>query len=135
MLTSALTNQELIRQFEAASLPGECFRHAEHVRVAFLYLQKYPVLKALERFSSGLKGFAAALGNPQLYNETITWAYICLIRERMAHTPHTQTWEEFARNNADLLIWKGGVLERYYKPETLISALAKQVFVLPDGML
>jgi hypothetical protein len=41
-------------------------------------------------------------------------------------------WEEFARQNPDLLIWKDGILTRYYHEATLKSDLARTVFLLPD---
>jgi hypothetical protein len=127
-----MTDQELMEQFEGGTLPGECFHHREHVRVAFLYLTKYPVLEALQAFSKALRTFAEARGKSQLYHETITWAHIFLIRERMARAGKSQSWDEFARNNADLLVWKDGILTRYYRAETLTSELARAVFVLPD---
>lgn len=43
-----------------------------------------------------------------------------------------ESWEEFARQNPDLLIWKDGILSRYYQETTLKSELARNVFVLPD---
>ena len=127
-----MTDQELIGQFENGTLPNECFHHREHVRVAFLYLTKYPVLDALQAFSQALRRFAEARGKSQLYHETITWAHIFLIRERMARAGKSQNWEEFAGNNPDLLVWKEGILTHYYRPETLTSDLARTVFILPD---
>jgi hypothetical protein len=44
-------------------------------------------------------------------------------------------WEEFAHRNPDLLIWKEGILTRYYREATLKSDLARNVFVLPDKCL
>ena len=41
-------------------------------------------------------------------------------------------WEEFTRRNPDLLIWKEGILTRYYRESTLNSDRARNVFVLPD---
>jgi len=127
-----MTDQELIDQFENCTLPGECFHHREHVRAAFLYLTRYSILDALQIFSKTLRRFAEAHGKPQLYHETITWAYVFLIRERMAKAGKNQSWDEFARSNPDLLVWKDGILTRYYRPETLTSNLARAVFVLPD---
>jgi hypothetical protein len=126
-----MTNKELIFCFESDAVPEASFRHAEHVRLAFAYLSEYPVLQALEHFATGLKRFAAARGKTQLYNETITCAYFFLIRERMAHCEST-TWEDFARRNPDLLVWKDGILSRYYREGTLRSDLARIVFLLPD---
>ena len=100
--------------------------------MAFLYLRRYPTLEALQRFSTSLVGFAAAIGKPQLYHETITWAFMLLIRERLARTGSEQTWAEFEARNADLLDWKHNVLMKHYRSETLSSDLARKTFVFPD---
>jgi hypothetical protein len=121
----------LIEEFEQGRAPAG-FHHADHVRVAFAYVAQYPFLEAVARFCAALKRFANAHGKPQLYHETITWAYLLLIRERQARAGCVQTWEEFAERNADLLVWKGGVLANLYRQETLDSDLARHTFVLPD---
>ena len=126
-----MTDTELIDAFETDSVPENSFHHADHVRLAFAYLSKYPVLQALDRFACALKRFAAARGKAQLYNETITHAYFFLIRERMARYARAG-WDEFAERNPDLLIWEGGILDRYYQDATLKSELARNVFVFPD---
>lgn len=125
------TSEELIRHFETGTLSGDSFHHADHVRLAFAYLSLYPVLEALEKFSTALKRFAAAKGKSQLYHETITHAYFFLIRERMARAAPAD-WDDFAQKNPDLLVWKDGILSRYYEPSTLQSDLARRVFLFPD---
>ena len=127
-----MTGDQLIQQFEDGTTPPGTFHHADHVRLAFEYLCRYSVLEALGRFSEALKRFANAQGKAQLYHETITWAYLLLIRERIARASRAQTWEEFAAHNSDLFIWKGGVLATLYRQETLDSDLARHTFVLPD---
>ena len=79
-----------------------------------------------------MRRFAAAQGKPDRYHETITWAYLLLIRERRARSGRCETWEEFAVRNSDLLLWKGGVLATLYHPETIESDLARHTFILPD---
>ena len=116
------------------AIPEHSFYHADHVRLAFAYLAIYPPLHALENFSAALKRFATARGKSQLYHETITHAYFFLIRERMARCS-TANWDEFADQNPDLLIWKNGILTRYYHESTLQSDLARTVFVFPDKVL
>jgi hypothetical protein len=127
-----MTGEELIKQFEDGTTPADNFHHADHVRLAFEYLCRHTVLEALEKFAVALKCFAAAQGKAQRYHETITWAYLFLIRERIARAGRAQTWEEFAERNADLLLWRGGVLATLYRPETIESDLARHTFVLPD---
>jgi len=130
-----ISGENLIAQFEAGAMPAATFHHADHVRLAFEYLCRYSALEALDRFSNGLKRFAAAQRKAQLYHETITWAYLLLIRERMARTARSQTWPDFAQQNPDLLQWKGGILTTLYRQETLDSDLARHTFVLPDQIL
>ena len=127
-----MTDDEFVARFEDGSLANESFHHADHVRMAFLYLSRYPALEALQRFSNALVRFATAKGKPQLYHETITWAFLLLIRERIVRAGIQQTWTQFAAGNADLLNWKDNVLKKYYREETLASDLARSSFVFPD---
>ncbi len=128
-----MTDEEMMKRFAAGTLPATDFHHREHVRLAWLHLKRLPVADALAALSAGLRRMAQAHGRPEKYHETVTWAYALLIRERMARTQETQSWEEFAASNADALEWGGaGLLRAYYREETLRSDLARQIFVFPD---
>jgi hypothetical protein len=118
--------------FEAGRL--EAFHHRDHVRLAWVYLRDAPGPAGLERFVTGLQRFAAAAGKPGLYHETITWAFLLIVRERMARTP-AASFADFSAANPDLLAWNPSILDRYYRPETLASDLARRVFVMPDRWL
>ncbi|MCI0489626.1 MAG: hypothetical protein L0229_23810 [Blastocatellia bacterium] len=126
-----MRDEEFLERFEDCTFPKENFHHQDHVRLAWLYLRSHSLPTALVRFSESLKRFASAHGKEGLYHETITWAYVFLIHERMMRG-ESGTWEEFARNNPDLLDWKASVLGAYYREETLRSELAKRIFVFPD---
>jgi hypothetical protein len=134
MSAEALGDREFLEAFENGTLSETSFHHREHVRLAWIYLRNLPPAQALTRFSEGLRRFAASLGKSGLYHETITWAYLLLIRERMARRRTGQSWAEFAANNPDVLTWKPSILDAYYREETLRSDLARQVFVLPDRL-
>jgi len=129
-----MTNRELVSEFEQGRVAGD-FRHADHVRVAYAYVAELPLLDAVAKFSAALRRFASARGKPNLYHETITWAYLFLIAERMARAERQESWEEFAARNADLLLWKDGVLDRYYADATLESDLARRQFIMPEAGL
>ena len=128
-------DEEFIRAFEEAALAPENFRHREHIRLAWLYLQNYTVPEALTRYARCIKNFARANGKENLYHETITWAFIFLIKERMESSSSKENmgWENFAVENADLLNWQDSILNRYYRPEVLFSRLARRTFVLPES--
>lgn len=126
-----MSGDELLARLEACTLPADNFHHADHVRAAWEYLRRNPPLPAMEKFCRALRAYAASLGKPGRYHETITWAYLLLIRERMARNPGAE-WEEFAAAHPDLLAPCNALLRRYYRDETLTSELAREVFVMPD---
>jgi hypothetical protein len=127
-----VTDRDFLAAFENGTLPEDRFHHPDHVRAAWLLLREEPPAAALARFSAALKRFAEAKGKTRLYHETITWAYVLLINERVQRSGGRLGWEDFARENPDLLTWRPSVLDRYYTAETLGSELAREVFVLPD---
>ena len=127
-----MSDEEFIAGFETSTLPNHSFHHRDHVKVVWLYLQRYPVLETLVRFSEGLKRFAAAHGKANLYHETITWSYVFLIHERIERNRPGQDWQEFAERNADLFDWRNSILKTYYRDDTLRSELARKIFLFPD---
>ena len=128
-MDSSIADAEFIRSFEDCSLEGERFHHTDHIRLAWLYLNRFSMIDALQRFSSGLRRFAESKGAPTLYHETITWGYLFLIGERMEKS---EDWSTFAARNDDLFSWRPSLLDEYYHSETLYSDRARSSFVMPD---
>jgi hypothetical protein len=126
-----MEQQELFDRFVDTSLPADQFHHQQHVQVAWLFVRKHGMPGALGEFSTAIKRFADAKGATGLYHETITWAFLLLIAERQARS-QAPTWEAFEAANADLLVWKPSILDRYYSKELLASELARQTFLMPD---
>jgi hypothetical protein len=123
----------LVDSFESCTLPLAGLRHREHVQLAWLYLRDASSFEqAGVRFCTGLRRFAHAHGKAGLYHETITWAYLALVNERM-HRAGASDFSSFALANPDLLDHKSGALAARYDQETLRSELARRVFLLPGG--
>jgi hypothetical protein len=127
-----MTDEALVTCFEAAEDPPGGFHHREHVRVAWWYLRQHSWPEALGRFSAGLQRYADARGATGLYHETITTAYVLLIDERLEGEGRGLSWEQFAARHPDLLTHRPSILERFYRPETLMSERARCTFVMPD---
>ena len=128
MTTAVLDDRTFVEAFDACTLPSELFDHREHVRLAWIYLREQPLLEALPRFITSLKRYAGSLGASGKYHETITYAFMFLIHERMQRGP-AETFEDFASANAEVF---GPILQRYYHAETLGTDLARATFVMPD---
>lgn len=126
-----MTEQEFFEQFENGTLDAKLFTHTAHVKMAWIYLQKSELPEAMRQFTNALKNFAKVNNATGLYNETITFAFLILINERMQYS-NDLNWDEFVENNEDLFDWKNSILKKYYHSETLKSLNAKKYFVFPD---
>lgn len=90
-----------------------------------------PLIEAIARYREGLRRFATAHGAASKYHETITWAYVVLVNERLHDTGRDASWREFATANPDLLRFRGGAFFDHYGPDVLESTKARKMFVLP----
>jgi hypothetical protein len=121
----------LLGAFLRGEIEARDFHHAQHVRAAFELLRQHTFCDALSAYSTALKGIATRAGNPGAYHETITVAFLSLIAERSAGGQYAD-FESFSNAHPELL--DKCILERWYAPERLGSAVARQTFVLPEAM-
>lgn len=110
-------------------LPASEFRHAAHLRAAYLYLQQADFVGALKRIRRALRNYATHLGKPDRYHETITVAYVALIQQHICERGNGGGWVTFARDNSEL--FDPGLLRQYYPEAQLNSDIARRVFLLP----
>jgi hypothetical protein len=69
---------ELTRALERGEAPNTGFRHASHLRVAWVYLSEAATVDdALARMGATLRRFAASVGHAEKYSDAITafWIY------------------------------------------------------------
>jgi hypothetical protein len=134
-----MNGEDLVAALEDCTLPADRFHHADHLHAAWTYLRRLPPAEAIWKCSQTLRQYAASLGKADRYHETITWAYLLLLNERIHRGDQERgdqmaTWEEFSKANQDLFDWKYPLLRQYYREETLGSDLARSVFVMPDKL-
>lgn len=120
----------LLDDFETMQLSAPDFHHADHVRVAFAMLQKYEYADACSRYANTIKAMADAVGVPEKYSATITFAFMSVIAERKAQSI-CETADDFLAVNPDLL--RRDVLSKWYSKDRMTSALARAQFLLPDA--
>jgi hypothetical protein len=73
-----MTDIEMTRALECGVVPDAGFRHADHLRVAWVYLQECGAADlALARLAATLRRFAASVGTPEKYSDAVTafWIY------------------------------------------------------------
>jgi hypothetical protein len=132
MKNSQLSDDEFLAAFESGTLAD--FHHADHIRVAWIYLRRLPVPRASERMAESLRQFAARKGVHQKYHETITRAWMLLVAQALqqdcqaGHAP--KGFDAFAAAHPELLDTQA--LNSFYSPELLATPTARAGFVLPD---
>jgi hypothetical protein len=124
-----MMDEEFLSALERCELPAEAFTHAAHVRAGYLYLCSGGFDAALGRMRCAIQRYAAHLGKPDKYHETITVAYLALIHERLNEGGDAGGWASFKERNPDLL--ERNLLLRHYRRTELDSDLARRTFILP----
>ena len=118
--------RDFVAALDACTLP--VLDHVGHVRAAWSCSMQWPLPRVLEELPAKLKRYAASKGQPGIYHETVTYAFACLIHERVVRAGD-HTWPEFLRENRDLL--DSRLLTRYYDESVLDSEAARHHFVFP----
>jgi N-formylglutamate deformylase len=119
----------LVVAFEEARVDGATFRHREHLRVAWCYLQVMPLEEALARYVRYLGALVVALGVPDKLHRTMTWAWLALLDDARDRAPHLG-FDELLAANPQLLA--RDALLAYYPRQQLESEVARRRFVLPE---
>jgi hypothetical protein len=126
-----MIDEEFLSALESCSLSERDFGHAAHVRAAYLYLRSGDFEAALVKIRRAIRTYAASLGKADRYHETITVAYLSLIRQKLYERGDGGGWEGFAQENPELL--ERDLLLRFYPQTQLESELARRIFLLPHS--
>jgi N-formylglutamate deformylase len=126
-----MDDQTFLRQFERCELDAAHFAHAGHLRLAWLYLQRYPFAEAVERTCSGIARYAAHLGAAGKFHRTVTQALLHLMRAGGA-CDRALGWPDFLAANPGLRDDARGCVARHYSVGLLASDAARTQFLQPD---
>ncbi len=125
LATAHLGDDEFLEEFHTCRLKTSEFRHADHLRLAWLHLAREPFDTAFERVRGGIQAFAKHHNLSGLYHETITTAWVHLLA-----THSESAFDEFLAVNEPRL--SSDLLHRFWTPEILASREARSHWVPPD---
>jgi N-formylglutamate deformylase len=125
-----MLDQAFLEALESCRLPPSAFGHEGHVRAAYLWLRSGTLGEAIDRVGSAIRRYAAAQGRAGRYHETITLAYVLLIRRHLHERGDGGGWDGFRAANPEL--FERDLLLRWYGRDELAAPLARRVFVLPE---
>jgi hypothetical protein len=126
----AVSERPTLARFLAGELDASAFPHSEHVRMSFELLRVQDFAQSVLSYSRALQRMTARTGKPEIFNQTITVAFLALVAERMQAAVYSD-FAAFEAANPDLL--DRSVLDRWYPRARLASEAARRVFLLPEA--
>lgn len=128
-----LTDVEFRERMEACLIPGDAFRHRDHIRLAWIYLRETDRATATGRIRATIQRYAAHHGAARKYHETLTVAWLRLVDAAMRglRCPDGEDhFDAFISRHPWLL--DKNALQRFYSAELLSSERARHEWVEPD---
>ena len=124
-----MDDTEFLRTFIAGWPAGERFGHREHLRIAWLVIDRHGAEPAAEIVGQRLKGMAIAAGVAPLYNETMTRFWIRLLAHVREATGVGSIDEAIAR--VPMLLDKN-LAQRHWSRTVMFGPTARAAWVEPD---
>jgi hypothetical protein len=127
----ALNDDDFIASFEKCTLAAGAFRHADHIRLAWLYVTRHGAAQAEARLLSGIKKMAdhARATEKFRYTTTVAWARL-VAGTLQPGGAQEQVFEKWIAQHPQLLDSK--LLQNYYSMEKLGCPDARCAWVEPD---
>lgn len=124
-----MNDTEFLRAFLAGWPAGEHFGHRDHLRIAWLVIERHGPEVAAEVVGPKLKAMAVAGGVAPLYNETMTRFWIRLIAHVREATGATTI--DAAIEKVPMLLDKN-LAQRHWSRTSMFGPEARKVWVEPD---
>lgn len=126
-----LTDDELEQQFESFKLKPGMFSHEAHIRLAYIHIKKYGVLKAEQNMCEQIKGYAESLDVTDKFNKTVTIASVKTMAHFMSKSM-SDSFEGLIKEFPQLSSDFKGILAKHYGFNVFADKRAKKEFVEPD---
>jgi len=126
-----LNDEEFERQFANCTLNELIFSHEAHLRLGWIYLQKYGLDMAISNICDQLQNYVKAVGQEDKYNKTLTIAAVKAVYHFMQKSQATN-FKDFIRECSRLKYNFRELMGTHYKLDIYNSAKAKKEFIEPD---
>lgn len=125
-----LGESEFVAAVEECRYANAEFRHADHVRLAWIYVRRYGAREAEERIVKTIMRFAISQGHEEKYHGTLTRAWLRLVATAQHLTPNVTAFDELLAKHGWLL--DRSALSAFYSGTRLSSESARREWVEPD---
>jgi hypothetical protein len=128
--TAFMSDDAFLQGFEARQLDPGKFHHADHIRLAWLYVQRHGASGAEARLLDGIRTFAQQAGAPAKFIYTTTMAWTRLVAAAQQNGPTANNFSTWIQLHPELLDLN--LLAKYYSPARLQTEEARSGWVEPD---
>ena len=125
-----VSDREFVEAFESCSIAGSEFHHADHLRLAWLYVREFGETGAEARLLSGIRKMAEQGGSPEKFHYTMTVAWLRLVVAAGGAVSTMLSFGEWAGAHPDLA--EKDALLQYYSKERLECREACIGWMEPD---
>jgi hypothetical protein len=136
MVSDATCGSFLLGEDDFVAMVEDCrfanaeFRHADHIRLAWIYVRRYGARQAEQRIVDAIRRFAMSAGHETKFHETQTRAWLRLVATAQHLTPTVTRFDEFLAKHGWLL--DRGALSAFYSVAHLSSEAARCRWADPD---
>lgn len=125
-----LADAELVCAFEQCQLERGSFHHADHIRLAWIYVCRHGAEDAEARLLAGIRNMAQHANAPRKFLYTTTVAWTRLVAAAIRQNPKAENFLDWALLHPRLL--DRTLLSQYYSPGRLETEEARSGWVDPD---
>lgn len=126
-----LSDDEFEKQFINCDLRPEIFSHEAHLRLAWLNIKKYGIIKAEINLQGQLQEYVKSVGAANKYNTTLTLAAIKAVNHFMLKSD-SDSFQEFILEYPRLKYNFKALMSYHYGFDIYKSESAKQKYLEPD---
>lgn len=129
---SQLTDDQFIGQLIDTTLDPVLFNHEAHLRLAWCCINRYGIEEAINKVTSYLSAYVAALGATDKYNTTLTIAAVKAVYHFMLKSASTNFFDFIALNprlNTDFksLLFSHYATDIFHTPEAKVKFLEPEL--------
>jgi hypothetical protein len=125
-----LPDDEFLRAFFGLTLPNSEFHHRDHVRLAWLAVQRHGAARAEEVVTGGIQRFAEHHRHGPAYHDTMTRFWVRLVAHAVSDRPEIADFDELL-TAYPLLLDKNAPL-RHWSREAMFAPEARAAWREPD---
>jgi transketolase len=132
-LLRPISDEDFLTQFESTAWPLANWHHRQHIKVAYLYLRRFPFEQAMVHIRERIKAYNAAKQLPDAllsgYHETMTQAWLHLVYFALCEGGAAESADAFYEQHPEL--WGKKIL-RFFYSAVFVTPEAKATFIPPD---